>query len=100
MTIDGGLMQVGEVRVAKSEDFEQFRRLAESTEKWSTLYDRHGIKVYSKFTEGISVKMMKVSYPNCDLKSRFCCDFTIYTTTLPNRFWITISKLSQQYFIN
>ena len=59
MTIDGS-MQVGEVRVAKAEDFEQFRRLAESTEKWSLLYDRHGIKVYSKFTEGISVKMLKV----------------------------------------
>lgn len=55
-------MQVGEVRIAKAEDFEQFRRLAESTEKWSLLYDRHGIKVYSKFTEGISVKMLKVSF--------------------------------------
>jgi hypothetical protein len=59
MTVDGS-MKVGEVRVAKAEDFEQFRRLAESTEKWSLLYDKHGIKVYSKFTEGTSVKMMKV----------------------------------------
>lgn len=61
MTIDGS-MKVGEVRVAKAEDFEQFRRLAESTEKWSLLYDKHGIKVFSKFTEGTSVKMMKVRF--------------------------------------
>ena len=63
MTIDGS-MKVGEVRVAKAEDFEQFRRLAESTEKWSVLYDKHGIKVFSKFTEGTSVKMMKVGINN------------------------------------
>ncbi|XP_031550951.1 START domain-containing protein 10-like [Actinia tenebrosa] len=73
MTIDGS-MKVGEVRVAKAEDFEQFKRLAESTEKWSLLYDKHGIKVFSKFTEGTSVKMMKVVTQFSDVPSMVLYD--------------------------
>ncbi|EDO39000.1 predicted protein, partial [Nematostella vectensis] len=53
-------MQVGEVRVAKAEDFEQFRRLSESAEKWALQYDRCGTKVYSKITDASTVKMIKV----------------------------------------
>lgn len=58
MTIES--MQVGEVRVAKAEDFETFRRLVDQSEDWTLQYDKHGTKVYTRITDGSNVKMIKV----------------------------------------
>ena len=60
MTIDS--MQVGEVRVARAEDFEHFRRLAESTDGWNSQYDKQGTRVYSRVKDGSTVRLIKVSY--------------------------------------
>lgn len=54
-------MQLGEVRAAKADDFEHFRRLAESEDGWNLQYDKQGTKVYSKVKEGSTVRLIKVS---------------------------------------
>ena len=54
-------MQLGEVRAAKADDFDHFRRLAESVDGWNLQYDKQGTKVYSKVKEGSTVRLIKVS---------------------------------------
>lgn len=53
-------MQLGEVRAAKADDFDHFRRLAESVDGWNLQYDKQGTKVYSKVKEGSTVRLIKV----------------------------------------
>ena len=53
-------MQVGEVRPARAEDFEHFRRLAESVDGWNLQYDKQGTKVFSKVKDGSTVRLIKV----------------------------------------
>ncbi|KAL9974023.1 hypothetical protein ACROYT_G020552 [Oculina patagonica] len=53
-------MQLGEVRAAKADDFEHFRRLAESVDGWNLQYDKQDTKVYSKTKEGSTVRLIKV----------------------------------------
>ena len=54
-------MQVGEVRPAKAEDFEHFRRLAESVDGWNLHYDKQGTKVFCKVIDGSTIRLIKVS---------------------------------------
>lgn len=56
----GRSMQVGEVRAARAEDFEHFRRLAESVDGWNLQYDKQGTKVFSKVKDGSTVRLIKV----------------------------------------
>lgn len=53
-------MQVGEVRTARAEDFEHFRRLAESVDGWNLQFDKQGTKVFSKVKDGSTVRLIKV----------------------------------------
>ena len=53
-------MQVGEVRVAKAEDFEKFERLVDQREGWTLQYNKHATEVYTRITEGSNIKMIKV----------------------------------------
>ncbi|KAM7444739.1 START domain-containing protein 10 [Porites harrisoni] len=53
-------MQVGEVRAARAEDFEHFRRLAESVDGWNLQYDKQGTKVFSKVKDGSTVRLIKL----------------------------------------
>ncbi|XP_068718776.1 START domain-containing protein 10-like [Montipora capricornis] len=53
-------MQVGEVRPAKAEDFEHFRRLAESVDGWNLHYDKQGTKVFCKVIDGSTIRLIKV----------------------------------------
>ena len=54
-------MQVGEVRPAKADDFEHFRRLAESIDGWNLQYDKQGTKVFSKVKDGSTIRLIKVT---------------------------------------
>lgn len=56
----GRSMQVGEVRPARAEDFEHFRRLAESVDGWNLQFDKQGTKVFSKVKDGSTVRLIKV----------------------------------------
>lgn len=56
----GRSMQVGEVRPARAEDFEHFRRLAESVDGWNLHYDKQGTKVFCKVKDGSTVRLIKV----------------------------------------
>lgn len=56
----GRSMQVGEVRSAKADDFEHFRRLAESVDGWNLHYDKQGTKVFCKVKDGSTIRLIKV----------------------------------------
>ena len=62
-------MQLGEVRAAKADDFEHFRRLADSVDGWNLQYDKQGTKVYSKIKEGSTIRLIKVRPDMFDSKS-------------------------------